>query len=103
IRFVRVSPRVMAAMGTALALLIISASALTVPRNYALPKQDFTGALNFVETNRLPGDAVVAVGLAGVDYGEYFAPHWSVAKTQAELASITRSQQRTWLIYTRFD
>ena len=99
IRVVRVSPRLTEAVGTAVTLLIITASAFTVPRNYSLPKQDFTGARTFVELNRQPGDAVVSVGLAGMDYGHY-APHWSVAKTESELETIRRGQKSTWLIYT---
>jgi len=85
--------------GIALTCLLITASAITVPRNYALPKQDFTGAREYVEGNRGPGDAVVTVGLAGVDYG-YFAPHWSVARTESELDAVRRGQPMTWLVYT---
>jgi 4-amino-4-deoxy-L-arabinose transferase-like glycosyltransferase len=96
----RLRLRLAPSIGTGLACLIIAASAVTVPRNYSLPKQNFTGARDYVETNRKPGDAVVAVGLAGVDYGRYFAPHWSVAQTEAELDAIRRSRPTTWLIYT---
>ncbi|MGH9902065.1 MAG: glycosyltransferase family 39 protein, partial [Pyrinomonadaceae bacterium] len=77
-----------AAAGAALACLMIAASAVTLPRNYALPKQDYTGARDFVEQHRAPGDRVVAVALAGIAYGRYFAPHWSAAQTQAELDAV---------------
>lgn len=89
-----------AGVGVALTCLLIAASLVTVPRNYRLPKQDFTGARDYVEGNRQPGDAVVAVGLAGVDYGRYFAPHWSVAKTPQELDTIRKDHTIVWVVYT---
>lgn len=86
--------------GLSLACLLILASVFTLPRLYALPKQDFTGARNWIERSRASDDRVVAVGLAGVAYGRYFAPQWSVAQTRAELDSITRGRSNVWLVYT---
>lgn len=92
--------RLVTTTGLALMGLIIAASAATVPRNYSLPKQDFTGARDYVERSRQPGDAVVAVGLAAMDYGRYFAPHWSVAGGQSELEAIRQAHTTVWLVYT---
>lgn len=86
--------------GLTLACLLILASVLTLPKLYALPKQDFSGARNWVERSRASDDKVVAVGLAGVAYGRYFAPQWSVAQSRVELDSITRGQSNVWLVYT---
>ncbi len=88
------------AVGSAAVCLIIAASAVTVPRNYRLPKQNFSGARDFVEQQRQPGDAVVAVGLAGMDYGRYFAPQWSVAQDRAELDALRQKHTSVWLVYT---
>jgi hypothetical protein len=96
----RKSERIAVAAGVVLVCFIIVASAATVPRNYRLPKQDFTGARDYVERHRQPGDAVVAVGLAGADYGGYFAPHWSVAQTSDELEAIRQKHAMVWLVYT---
>ena len=63
---------------------MILASAATVPRCYALPKQDFAGARDFVEHARGAAEPVVAVGLAGRAYHEYFAPKWSAPATKPE-------------------
>jgi hypothetical protein len=87
-------------VGLAFTSLMIMASVITVPRCYALPKQDFTGARDYVEMRRRPGDAVVAVGLAGMAYSRYFASHWQVAQTQAELDAVRRDYPRVWLVYT---
>jgi hypothetical protein len=86
--------------GLALAAFMIFASSLTVPTCYALPKQDFTGARDFVEHNRRQGDAVVSVGLAGGVYGRYFARHWLVAENEAELTAIEHKYETVWLVYT---
>jgi hypothetical protein len=86
--------------GVALVILIIAASLITVPRNYALPKQNFTGAKNYVEKNSSPDDEIVAVGIAGMMYGSYFAPQWTNAKTSLELADLEKKNSKVWLVYT---
>jgi hypothetical protein len=86
--------------GGVLALLMILASAATVPRNYTHPKQDYSGARDYVESHRGPDDAVVAVGLAGVAYERYYAPKWSAAQTETELNVVRRGHNQTWLVYT---
>ena len=92
--------RVSLAAGYAAAALIILASAITVPRCYALPKQDFTGARDYVARQTQPGDAVIAVGLAGHAYGQYYAPSWPVAHTPDELAAIRQAHPHSFLVYT---
>ena len=79
---------------------MIVASATTVPRCYALPKQDFTGAGAYVERERRPGDAVVVVGLAEHVYPPYYEPSWPVANTAAELAALRSTTGRTFVVYT---
>jgi len=86
--------------GAVLTTLLVAVSLTTVPRNYALPKQDFTGAREYVERNRQPGDSVVAAGLAGVAYSRYFAPNWLVALSKQELDEVQRDRPSLWLVYT---
>jgi len=86
--------------GYAMAGLIIAASAVTVPRCYALPKQDFTGAMAYVEQQRRPGDTVVVVGLAEHVYPTYYAPSWPVADTPEQLAALRSPNGRTFVVYT---
>jgi hypothetical protein len=92
--------RVTSTAGLAMACLMIAASVQSLPRVYALPKQDFTGARDFVERVRGADDGVVAVGLAGVAYHRYFAPHWLLADTSAQLEEIRHSHANVWLVYT---
>jgi mannosyltransferase len=86
--------------GYALAGLLIVASLATVPRVYALPKQDFTGARDYVEGQRTPADRVVVVGLAVYAYADYYAPDWTVAATGTDLTALEQGGQRVFLVYT---
>ncbi|MFI5397356.1 MAG: glycosyltransferase family 39 protein [Candidatus Binatia bacterium] len=79
---------------------MITISAFSLPRLYALPKQDFVGARDYVERVRQEDDATVAVGLAGGAFQRYFAPQWLVAQTRQELEAIEGSHQHVWLVYT---
>jgi 4-amino-4-deoxy-L-arabinose transferase-like glycosyltransferase len=87
-------------VGFALAAVLVAVSAATVPRNYAFPKQDFTGARDYVEKNRRPDEAIVAVGLAGIAYSRYFAPGWLIAQSERELEQVQREHSHLWLVYT---
>jgi hypothetical protein len=89
-----------ARLGLALTMLIILASVATIPKCYRLPKQNFSGARDYVEQNRDLNDAVVSVGLAGTAYGRYFSPRWSVAQTETDLENICRQNNKVWLLYT---
>lgn len=94
------SGRLSAAAGVSMVVLMILVSAVTVPRNYALPKQDFSGARNYVENNRLPEEKIVAVSIAGEMYQRYFAPQWAKAETSADLENFQKEGEDLWLIYT---
>lgn len=92
------SPRVRSA-GTAICVAMCVASAGTLRVAY-LPKQDFAGALAFVEERRRDGDAVATVGVATMPYEKYYRPAWQYPKTAEELEGIQNGARRTWVIYT---
>jgi len=92
--------RRVAIVGTAMWAVFIVASLVTVPRCYALPKQDFVGAREFVNAQRHSADAVVAIGLASLAYERYYAPQWLGAKSRVELESLRQNHSDVWLIYT---
>ncbi len=92
-------------VGIVLALLLIAASAATLPRNYRHPRQDFSGARDFIERERRTEDGVIGVGLAGVAYDRYFAPpdrypNWTVAQDGDALRAARARFERSWLVYT---
>jgi hypothetical protein len=78
--------------------LVILASALTVPRAWE-PKQDFAGALHYIEQTRQPGDAVVMLDLVRFPYERYLDAGWLTADSEAELEAIERGHRRTFVVY----
>ena len=73
---------------------------LSLPRAYQYPKQDFTGARQFVESHRQPGDTVLGLLLAGQMYKSYYAPEWSAATSLAEFNENESSSGYTWTLHT---
>jgi len=67
---------------------------------YAIPKQDFSGALAFAEQRKKPDDALVAVGMAAHAYSVYYAPSIRVARSANEVNALRQGGQRVWLLYT---
>jgi mannosyltransferase len=83
------------------ALVLASALAPPLPRLWTLPKQDLSGARDFVKAQAAPGDAIVGLDLTGEDYRAYYAPEFALALTRAELeARAARGAGRTWVIYS---
>ena len=66
----------------ALALVALSAAAL--PRNYAVPKQDFNGALQFAEAAERRGARIAAAGPACLPLSTYFGKSWPCLKSVDE-------------------
>ncbi len=92
-------PRLGPALATATLLVAIAGNALTAPRAWG-PKQDFRGALAWVERERSPQDAVVALGLSDLALIEYLRADWAAPRTAAELQGIEERHVRTWAVYT---
>ena len=86
-------------VGMILCVLTISVSAISVAWAYG-PKQDFGGALSFIEKTRDPTDAVVTVGLATFTYKKLFQRTLEEASTIQELNAIRSRNKRTWVVYT---
>jgi len=86
-------------IGMVLCILTISLSAISIAWAYG-PKQDFGGALTFVENKREPTDAVVSVGLATFTYQKLYGKNWQQAATIQELNAIRLQNTRTWVVYT---
>jgi hypothetical protein len=87
------------AWGTGLVMLMILASAWSVRSAWIYPKQDFAGALEFVESQRQPAEPIALAGLAVFPYREYYKRDWPAVATRAELDAVRAQGQRTWLVY----
>jgi hypothetical protein len=84
-----------ASVATGLAILV---SAGTVPRAWAA-KQDYFGALEYVEEARAEGDAVAIVDLSIRLYKEYWETDWVVVDDAGDLRELEGQHERTWLVY----
>jgi 4-amino-4-deoxy-L-arabinose transferase-like glycosyltransferase len=87
------------AVGTVVALGVVGAAAISIPAVYA-PKQDFGGALAFVQERRETGDAVVTVGLATFPYKNFYKVDWQAVDSVDGLNAVRARARRTWLLYT---
>jgi hypothetical protein len=88
-----------ASIGTALCAGLILISAASAPSAYG-PKQDYLGALAFVESNNAPGDVVVTAGLAYFPYQKLYRKDWESVETLDTLNTARSNAKRTWLLYT---
>ena len=84
---------------TMASLLLVAGAAVALPRAYA-PKQDFEGALKFVEASRASGDSVVTVGLATMPYQRFYKANWGSVESVESLEEVRSRAPRTWLVYT---
>jgi hypothetical protein len=86
-------------IGTVLSAMLVLVSLVSIRSAYG-PKQDFGGALAFVEGERESGDAIVTVGLATYPYERYYDVDWEKAETLDQLNAIRSRAVRTWVLYT---
>lgn len=99
VRILHGDPRKSIPLGTSLCAGLILASTMSIPSVYA-PKQDYAGAIAFVEQEKEPDDVVVTVGLATFPYAHFYKRDWGSAEMIEELNAIRSRAKRTWLIYT---
>jgi hypothetical protein len=99
IRLLKFEQRKSTVFGTVLFLIILLASAVSVPSVYG-PKQDYLGALCFVEKNRGSEDIVFSVGAAGFVYERFYKADWKWAENVEDIKAALQSSKSVWLIYT---
>jgi mannosyltransferase len=75
------------------------AAAAGLPRLYTTPKQDYTGALAFIEQNRAPGDVIAAAYITTTSMALY-APDARSARTAADLRALLDEGSTVWLVAT---
>ena len=85
--------------GTALCIVMIALSAISVPIAWS-PKQDYSGAYDYVIQQATPGDMVVTAGVAAIIYKSYYDVDWPVTETLQDLENVRVSHPRTWFVYT---
>jgi hypothetical protein len=83
-------------MGT---LLIVAASAPALARNYRVPKQDFDGAIRYLDAAEARGARVATASACGV-YGPFYGRNWPCLSTAADLTAFAAAGQRALVAHT---
>lgn len=87
-------------LGTAIVLLMLGASAVPLRAAYLYPKQDYLGAMRFLNEQQQPGEQVVTVGTVTTPYQRYYGRQWELVQTRSQLDTVLLSDHATWLIYS---
>ena len=87
-------------VATAAVAAVILLSALSLGFDYRYPKQDFEGAMRYVQATQSPGDRVVTTGLPADPYRMLYELAWPNISTRAELDSMRAAGGRTWVVWT---
>ena len=86
-----------------LALVIVGAiavvSAVSLRFNYQFPKQDFEGALRYVEAHRQPNEPVLTAGAAMFPYASYYQRSFTPLEEPGPLESLIAQSGRAWVVY----
>jgi mannosyltransferase len=88
------------AMTGMLAAAIFAASGFALIQNYRYPKQDFEGAIRFVESARQAGDNVVTAGATTFPLSQYYEKPWKGVETADQLRALCRQSSAVWVVYT---
>ena len=88
------------AMGTALAGLMILGSAWSVRSAWIYPKQDFVGAMEWVDAQRKADEPVLVTSLAVFPYTQYFRREWKAVDSREELDAARAAGKPVWLLST---
>lgn len=88
-------------LGVFLIILLIFFSIFPLKHLYSFPKQDYIGAMNFVNTHRMDYESVLTVGSCiFTPYHRYYNKDWQHIKNMEQLENILAKGSRVWLIYT---
>ena len=85
--------------GTAMVLLMLLASVIPLRAAYLYPKQDYLGAMKFVDELQKPGEHIVTVGAVTTPYQRYYGRQWILVQTRTQLDAALQRDHATWLVY----
>ncbi len=86
-------------IGIALVLTLAALSAAALSWDYRYPKQDFEGAMRYVDAHRAAGDLVVTAGGATYPYETYYRRDWKELTSIEQWRGIRAAGGRVWVIY----
>jgi mannosyltransferase len=73
---------------------------VSLVRNYRYPKQDFEGAMHFLDAETKPGEIVLTADATVYPYREYFRKSWDSVETPEQLQKICLEGKPVWVVYT---
>jgi hypothetical protein len=79
-------------------LIVLSAASLYFCYRY--PKQDFTGALAYVQQHARPDATVASIIPAATAYANYYAPEVTVISDLDEYQTVLSQGRETWVLIT---
>jgi hypothetical protein len=88
------------APGAAVLMLMLLGSIALLPTNYRLPKQDFEGALHYVDTERPREAAIVTAGLTAYPFKHYYRRNWPEVQNLSQLEAVQRRSSTVWMVYS---
>jgi hypothetical protein len=80
--------------------IVAVASLWSLGFNYRYPKQDFTGARQYVDAARRDGDGVGTAGLAIYPFEHYDRRSWTPLETRDDFDALTNGRARAWVVYS---
>jgi mannosyltransferase len=93
------STAVASRFAAALLVLVMLSAVPPLRAEYLHPKQDFIGAMKFVEQHKGSTDAVVTVGMVTKPFDEFYGQSWPMIETPQQLESTLADGHHAWLIY----
>ena len=93
-------PGLAAAASAGMAAVLLAASAFSLVRNYEYPKQDFEGAIRFVDAQRAAGEPVATAGASTFPLLRYYGKPWEDVETAGQLQAILDMGRPVWVVYT---
>lgn len=87
-------------LATSLVLLLVAVSAWSLRLNYRWPKQDFGGALTYLESEPASGDIIITAGVTSNAYRDYYGRTWPAVTSTAQLDEVRRTGKKVWAVYT---
>lgn len=88
------------ALTAVLTTCLLATAGVSLLRNYHYPKQDFEGALRFVDSHKSDGETVVTAGATTYPMRQYYGRSWEGIETAGKLEEICQRGRVVWLVYT---
>ncbi len=85
---------------TVLSLALVAAASVPLIRYYQVPKQDFTGALAYVNSRKGADDIVTSADLAAACYKRYYFPTITTVESVDDVEALRKTGRHIWVLYS---